>query len=74
MAEKVFHYEGWASALDFAEKLGCPESKGWEDKLDALYDAGAANGAVDAFEGTAIDFIQSKSYTIMMDGKEAFND
>ena len=71
---KVFNYEGWLSALDFAEELGCPDSKGWEDKLDALEDAGTSDGAVDAFEGTAIEFIKSKGYKIMEDGKEVFND
>ena len=65
MAKKIFHYEGWVSALDFAEELGCPDSKGWEDKLDALYDAGTDDGAVDAFEGIAIEFIESKGYTIV---------
>ena len=72
--KKIFNYEGWLSALDFAEELGCPDSKGWEDKLDALEDAGTSDGAVDAFEGTAIEFIKSKGYKIMEDGKEVFND
>ncbi len=71
---KNFAYEGWASALDFAEKLGCPDLKNWEDQLDTLYDEGAKDGAVDEFENIALEFIQSKGYKILEDGKEVFND
>ncbi len=71
---KVFNYEGWVSALEFAEVLGCPDLKDWEGKLTALEDAGTADGAIDAFEATAVEFIKSKGWKILEYGEEVFND
>ena len=71
---RILDYMGWFETLEIAEELGCPELKNWEDQLDALDAAGTSDGAVDAFEETAIEFIQSKGYKIIEDGKEIFND
>jgi len=64
--KKVFDYEGWVSALDKAESLGCPDLKDWEGQLDAIKDNGCDRyDDVDALESIAIDFIQEKGFKII---------